>query len=616
MGPDTHIRVLPDVVANQIAAGEVVERPASVLKELIENAVDAGATRIEVEVAAGGRKLVAVRDNGGGMDRDDALLCVERHATSKIRDVRDIEAVRTLGFRGEALAAIAAVSRFRLVTATRDGAGTELEISGGRMEAVRETGAPRGTSVEVRDLFFNVPARRKFLRSHQTEVFHLRAAFILQALAHPGTAMALKNDGRAIYALGPADDVMVRVREIFGADYAAHLRPARHGAAGVAVRGCVGVPSFSRADRGEQYLFVNGRPTGAPLIGHAIREGYRTLLPGDRHPCVFLFVETDPGQVDINVHPAKKEVRFRQPGEVRDAVIAAIAAALGSPAAAAGRAPAPAPAPPAADAGPRLQIVDLPYGRAFQYPRRPIRDLAATDAAVPGPFEETGIESAGTGPAAAPSPSSPDAGRTSPSPASISPPSPWSWCRVLGQVGGLYVVLETEDGYVLMDPHAGHERVLFERFMADIDGEAVPSQSLLLPQTVALPPRDAQRVRGCLDLLRRMGFGVSEFGGDTFVVDAMPAYFSGADAAPILGELAAAAEEGGRSAGEGRGREEAVARAACRAAVRSRDRLTLEEIERLVVELAQAAMPYTCPHGRPTLVFTSFRELSRRFGRG
>jgi DNA mismatch repair protein MutL len=306
-------------------------------------------------------------------------------------------------------------------------------------------------------------------------------------------------------------------------------------------------------------------------------------------------------------------VRFRRPREVRDAVIAAIRGAMETPAGPDDNGvPPDRAAPERAGAATQLQIVDLPPSRTFRYPRRPMREIAAADSLPsPGPFEDSRV--ALTEENHMPGESGQSAAARDASVGAA--PAPWSWCRVLGQIGGLYVVLETEDGYVLMDPHAGHERVLFEKFMRDVAGRSVPSQSLLLPQTVELAPRDAQRVRKSLELLRSMGFGISEFGGDAFVVDAMPAYFSGANAGPILTELSAAEEEGGRSASRERWRADAVARAACRAAVKARDKLTLEEIEHLVVELARAEMPYTCPHGRPTLIYTSFRELERKFGR-
>ena len=606
------IRVLPSHVANKIAAGEVVDRPAAVAKELIENALDAEARQIRVEVGVGGRKLVAVTDDGTGMSRDNALLAIEPHATSKIRDVDDIESIRTLGFRGEALAAIAAVSRFCLQTCRRgEVTGTEIRIHGGKLQDVRDVGGPPGTAVAVRDLFFNVPARRKFLRTAQTEVSHIRSIFLQQALAHPAVGLSLVVDGREVYGLAAGAALPERIRELFGKEFLERLEPVRFEVGDVGVTGYVGMPSFARPDRSEQYVFVNGRSAGAPLLGYAVREAYHTLLPQGRHPVVLLFIELDAALVDVNVHPTKKEVRFRRPGAVRDAVIEGIRTALrigpspGVPGEEAGSgreqrggtAPAPSVPPRALDAE-RLPIEDLPAGRSFPY-----RRFRPADAGnVPGEAAPTGRR---------PSPEdTPPAG---------SPPadtaSPWSWCRVLGQVGELYVVLETSEGLVLMDPHAAHERVLFERYMRDVTEGSVRAQGLLLPQTIELTPGDAARLRKALELLRAMGFGVSEFGERTFVIDAVPAALPQVPVEPVLLQILASLGQAGSRGAKGRWREEAVAQAACKAAVKARDSLTLEEIEGLVVDLAQAEMPYTCPHGRPTVILTTFKELNRRFGR-
>ena len=618
-----HIRLLPGEVANKIAAGEVVDRPAAVLKELIENSIDAGATQIDVDVVAGGRKLIAVADNGSGMDRDDALLSVERHATSKIRDVDDIERITTLGFRGEALAAIASVSRFRLATATAESpAGSELLINGGKFQDVREIGLPAGTTVEVRDLFFNVPARRKFLRSVDTELAHLRQVFIVNALGHPAVGMALKVDGREAYRLAAGATLDDRLRELFGAEFHRGLRRVEHATDEARISGLVSLPSASRGDRSEEYIFVNSRPATAPVLGHALREGYRNLLPRDRYPSVFLFLTLDPGQVDVNVHPTKKEVRFRRPSEVRDALIEALRRALASEgsrldaagaAEGAGGAGASAPFAPAAQER-LIRIEDLPPSRAFQYPRMPMTP-PQSDASRGAPESES--------PWNRPTPALvPPADGTKPD-GTVAPAaepaaggrSPWAWCRVVGQIGALYVILETEDGFVIMDPHAAHERVLFEKFMSAVAGRRVETQGLLVPETVELMPRDALQVRKHLPLLRSLGFGVSEFGGDAFVVDAFPAFFAGVSSRQFLIELAEALELGGARGGSAGWREEAVAQAACKAAVKARDKLTLAEIEKLVVDLAVTAMPYTCPHGRPTLIYTSLRDLNRKFGR-
>ena len=585
-----HIQILPDHVANKIAAGEVVDRPASVVKELVENALDAGATQIHVEVVDGGRKLIAVSDNGSGMGRDDALLSVERHATSKIRDADDIENVNTLGFRGEALAAISAVSQFSLSTRRpSDVGGVEVVMSGGKMQDVREAGCPTGTSIQVRHLFYNVPARRKFLRSGQTELSHVRQMFLVYALSYPEVGFVLVVDGRETYRLASGAGSDDRMRELFGAEFTKMLRPVNLETGGITIRGYAGLPQASRADRTEQYVFINRRPASAPMLSHALAEAYHTLLPKGRYPVLFLHVEMEPSMVDVNVHPAKKEVRFRKPSDVRDAVILALRQALsnthedslgGQPRIAT-----------VSDTQPLVEIPDLPKARTFSYPRLPMMpsEEAEKTTALPVPGAKSGQQS----------PSS----------------RPWSWCRVLGQVGGLYVVMETEDGMVLMDPHAAHERLLFERYMRELATRCVASQGLLAPETVDLLPQDAQRVRESLPLLKEMGFGISEFGGDSFLVDALPSCIGDASAADLLSAVAGSMERGGSSGGTERWSEEDVAQAACKAAVKARDRLTLHEIEQLVVDLAGAEMPYTCPHGRPTVIFMSFSELHKKFGR-
>ena len=589
------IQILPDHVANKIAAGEVVERPASVVKELLENALDANSSAIRVEVVAGGRKYISVSDDGSGMNRDDALLSVERHATSKIRDVDDIEAVKTLGFRGEALASIASVSRFTITTRRRgDMSGTEISMAGGRILDVQETGCPEGTQVQVRNLFFNVPARRKFLRKEQTELSHVRQVLLVYTLSHPEMGWRLIVDEREAYVLPGQSSLEERLTDLFGSEYLKDLRPVDHQASEISVKGYAGLPGTARSSRSEQYVFVNGRPASAPTLGYALSEAYHSLIPKGRHPVIFLFVELPPDQVDVNVHPAKKEVRFRQAHRVRDAVINAIRDALSSPGETvitqspdtAGRADI-----AASRTGTVFKIENLPETRIFEYPRLPSMEETVGDS--PDIPDQTGHD---TG----------DDGRRT---------RPWSWCRVVGQIGGLYVILETEDGMVLMDPHAAHERLLFEQFMRQAMHHSVRSQGLLTPDTVELSPGNALLVRRNLDLLRDMGFGISDFGGDSFIVDALPQCLGNTDPSSILAEVAHGLEEGGSRAGSERWSEERVASAACRAAVKSRDRLTLNEIEQLVIDLAGAEMPYTCPHGRPTIIFTGFSELDRKFGR-
>ncbi|MCF7849629.1 MAG: DNA mismatch repair endonuclease MutL [Kiritimatiellales bacterium] len=323
------IQLLPDQVINKIAAGEVVERPASVMKELFENALDAGATQIGVEIIRGGRQLIAVTDNGCGMGRDQALLSIERHATSKIRSEADIENIHTLGFRGEALAAISSVSRFTLVTRPEtELSGTEIQIAGGKMLGIEDIGCPVGTRIEIRNLFFNVPARRKFLRAEQTELVHIRQLFLVHALAHPETGMSLKVDERMVYNLPMAGTMADRIAELYNPGFLEHLLPLNHSDGEYAITGFAGLPQTGGKDRQDQYIFINGRPASAPVVYHALNEAYHSLIAKGRFPAVFLFIAMEPSLVDVNVHPTKKEVRFRHPAQLRDAVIAALNNAL------------------------------------------------------------------------------------------------------------------------------------------------------------------------------------------------------------------------------------------------------------------------------------------------
>ena len=589
MSAPAPIRVLPDAVINQIAAGEVVERPASVLKELVENAIDAGAGRIEIDVVDGGRRLVRVRDDGSGMDRDNALLSIERHATSKLRELKDLDSIATLGFRGEALAAIASVSQFSLVT-NREGAavGTEILIFGGKIQDVRDAGAPRGTDVAVRNLFFNVPARRKFLRSAQTEFTHVRQAFLLEALAHVDIEFVLRADDADVYRLPAAANLLDRVRDLYGAEVAGHLRPIRFGNGVVQVGGYAGVPPFSRLDREWQTTFVNGRPSGSPVLNFAVQNAYRDVLVGGRYAPLFLHVDLPADLVDVNVHPAKKEVRFRRPTEVRDVVVEAIRLAISGG--------------------------DLPRGKRDDAPRELARPAFSRPAAAP----------LRPPPAAAPVP--PPIAATQPRldwapppvPAAVSSAperaAPWAEYRLLGRVGDQYVALATADGLVLMDPRSAHERVLYERLLGAMEKGQVPAQGLLPPATVALSPTQAAALRKHLDLLKELGFGVADFGADTFLVDALPTWIAGVAPGPLLSDVADGLLQGGKGAA----RDWAlplVADVAGRQAVGLQRELTDAELHALVRDLSRTEMPYTSPRGKPTVILLGLRELHRKFGR-
>ena len=595
MSEGSTIRVLPDAVINQIAAGEVVERPAAVLKELVENSIDAGARQIEVEVVDGGRRLVRVRDDGSGMDRDNALLSIERHATSKLRELKDLDSIATMGFRGEALAAIASVSQFTLAT-NREGsaAGTEILIFGGKIQEVRDAGVPPGTEIAVRNLFFNVPARRKFLRTAQTEFTHVRQAFMLEALANVGVGFALRADDGEVYRLPPAENLLDRIRDLYGEEVAMHLRALRFGNGVVEIGGFAGAPPFSRLDRELQVVFINGRPSGSPVVNFAVQNAYRSVLPGGRFAPLFLHVNLPPDMVDVNVHPAKKEVRFRRPTEVRDVIVEAIRLAISGP--------------------------ELPKGKKAEAPRefarmpaslRPaVAPLAApeevaaaaplTMAAVPVAAMQAQLD--WTAPAAAEE--SGDARRS----------APWGEYRLMGRMGGGYVALETAEGLVLMDARSAHERVIYERLLCAVEAGKVPSQGLLPPVAVPATPAQGAALRKHLDLLKHMGFGVDEFGADTFLVDSLPVWVADVEPGALLSDIADGLMQGGKGAAKDWA-QPLVASVAGRQAVGLQRTLTDGELNGLIRDLARTEMPYTSPRGKPTVVLFSYRELNRKFGR-
>ncbi len=603
--PSGRIRLLDDAVINKIAAGEVVERPAAVVKELVENALDAGTDTVEVEVVGGGRTSIVVADRGCGMTRDDALLSIERHATSKIRDVGDIERIATLGFRGEALAAIAAVSRFTLQTCVPGAtAGTEVEIAGGKLMDVRDAGVPPGTRIAVRNLFFNVPARRKFLRTDATETAHIRQMVLLYALAYPAVAFRLQVDGRDAYRFPAHPSLEDRLAAIFPETTRQALRPVSGTGSGVRIGGRAGLPATGRPDRSEQYLFVNRRPAAAALLQYAVAEAYRTVMPRERHPSVVLFVDVAPEDVDVNVHPTKREVRFRRPGAVRDTVIAALRQALELPVA-------PVSSPETAGLGGHPEIqAPVPPVHTPWLPTRPSPPSAGTAPLGPLP---AGV-SRETFPPGADREAVPDGGPS----AAWSPLSGglWTRARVLGQAGGRFVVLDTPEGLVLLEPRAAHERVLYERYLDESQGGPVRSQGLLIPETIRLAPRLSAALAAQLDILPPLGFGVEEFGTDTFLVEAVPSILGAVPAAGLIEDLARWLDDAGPRGVETRLREETVARLIAQHAVRGAPILSGEEIARLLEDLAQTRMPYAAPDGRPTMLQWGYGELSRKFGRG
>ncbi len=614
MTRDGHIRLLPLHVANKIAAGEVVERPASVLKELLENAIDAGATRIEATIVSGGRKLVSVRDDGCGMTREDALLSLERQATSKIRDVDDIERIDTLGFRGEAIPSIASVSRFTLTTRrAEDEGGTRLTVNAGLLAEVKDCGAPPGTCIEVRDLFCNVPARRKFLRAFATEEAHIRATFTLNALAHPDIGFTLILDGRETYRLPPGATLEERIRDLFGASFAESLIPVTTPVAAasprplndVKVHGYIERPSVGPAVRRDQFVFINGRPATASTITYALREAYPRTRDEVR-PAIVLFIDIPPTQVDVNVHPAKREVRFRRPADIREAIIAAVSAAL-SPLTT--ERPTVVETSPTVATPPSFAVpFTTPVQTSFVLPETP--RLGETPR--PTVVEADREVAAGT----MPEPIRPVAVETqqAPTPAATCTCATtlWRWFRFLAQTSTGYLLLETDAGLVTLDPRAARERIAYERLL---DRQVAVSQPLLIPETVQLPPTDSARIRNFLGDLTTIGFTIEEFGRDTWKIDAVPDLVGGLSTTSLLASIATDIAESGAKRGSERWRDELIAKSVARSFAGASSQLTPEAATQLVNELAATRMPYVTPRGKVVMFFTSNSELSRKFGR-
>ncbi|PYL13407.1 MAG: DNA mismatch repair endonuclease MutL [Verrucomicrobia bacterium] len=589
------IRLLPDTVASQVAAGEVVERPASIVKELVENSIDAGAREIEVLIRRGGISLVRVIDDGYGMDRDDALLSLERHATSKIRFAADLQAVATLGFRGEALPSIASVSRFRLTTREPHAiAGTEIIVNGGKIDIVRDSGEAPGTQVEVRSLFYNLPARRKFLRSENTESRNIEHQIHLQAIGHPQIAFTLLREDRLVFQLPVTATLSDRIRDLYGAELLERLIQLDGNASGkIQISGFIGQAGLSRQTRAQQLIFVNGRAIESGLITAAIREGYHTALMKGQYPVTFLFLNLDPAAVDVNVHPAKREVRFRDPTAVREAIVHSVQQTLER-----GRTKWQekfrAPIAPLSSA-PDKVTVNLELRSEVTSPEASQRELPAVAGFVaPGPFLKPHEVS---------------------SQRSIKPDSNQQQFQIIGVLNKLYVLMENVNGLVLVDQHAAHERILFEELRRRMEEEGVPGQKLLLPHTFDLPPRDADWVERNMSILQKMGIGIESFGPNTFKIDSLPAFLNASNPTQFMRKVIDDLKNASTSSSAMRLGEEIIAKTVCRHAVKANDPLRYPEVEKLIRDLLDCEMPYCCPHGRPTMIQISLTELEKKFGR-
>jgi len=567
------VAILPDAVADQIAAGEVVERPASVVKELVENALDAGARHIRISIENGGKTRVEVADDGLGMSREDAVLALDRHATSKIRQAQDLVGVTTYGFRGEALPAVASVSRFSLMTSDGEGEATALTVTGGRLERVERTARQRGTTVEVRNLFFNTPARRKFLRSTASETRAAVDAVATLALANPATGFELHCDERLRLHAPPGQSGGDRLSTVWGHDLVATLVPVRHATGGFRVEGFVQRPSDARPTGRRTQLLVNGRPFRDPFLIRAAEAGYRSAInPGDR-PSVYLAIEVAKDEVDVNVHPAKLEVRFRDRFGLEQAVESAVRTALGHLVAA---------APLVGQTAPSDLI---PWGESLS------GSLAGSS--MTGPSGQSGSATL-------------DVQFPEVTPAGFPYP--------LFQLFDTYIVYQTPEGLVITDQHSAHERVLYESILAQLRGSLAPAQRLLLPLTLDLSDEELEAVEQHRERLARVGFEVDPFGGRSVVVHTVPNPHPRFDAGRCLREMVADLARG-RFGGWADPLERFAATFACRAAVKAGERLDEREMRELMVRLLATTLPPHDVHGRATMLQLTREELERRFGR-
>ena len=566
------IRILSEKVASQIAAGEVVERPASVVRELIDNSIDSGASRILIKIENGGRNLIRVADNGAGMDRDDLLLCAERHATSKINELSDLFSVRTLGFRGEAIPSIAAVSRMAITSRTPDQlAGFRLKLQGGKIKEIEETGAPLGTTVEVKDLFFNTPARKKFLRSAPTETDHV--VDTLSRIALPFTKLSFRLDDRdkILLSLPSVESDVSRLSALFGHEVAGSMIPMMKEIQGLRLSGYLSPPEWDRARGDHLFMYVNRRSVRERLLTHAVIEGYGSRLMKGRYPYAVIFIEIDPALVDVNVHPAKQEVRFHQNRLVHEAVKTVVEEILRQKAAALFRVPSSA----SEGAMERVGRIEEPIGEYASTPAE------VTISREPEPQVQLMIKESPV---------------------------------VLGQLKETYILCETKEGLLLVDQHAAHERRVFEKLKKSYDSATLECQPFLIPPTVEFSPSESRTILKKMEELSQLGITLEHFGGSTFMVRSVPNILVDVHWESFLREILPLLEEQGAVKGD-QVVESLLSLMACHGAIRAGQRLSKEEMIALVEQLDEVEVPTNCPHGRPVFKRLSYYEIEKMFRR-
>jgi len=652
------IRILPDTLANQIAAGEVVERPASVIKELVENAIDAGATRIYIDVELGGRRLMRVFDDGEGMRRDDAVLAFERHATSKIVTLEDLARIGTLGFRGEALPSIASVAKVELKTKTADGdIATLVQIEGGRLLDVKDAARDSGTTVTVRDLFFNVPARRKFMRSEATENYHLTSIITHYALAHPEIAVTLTNNGREIMRVAPARDLKERAYQIFGAQLFESLISVKGGREFIAtVSGFVSAPRERRTTRDAQYFFVNRRFVRDKTIAGGLLEGYRSILPHGVYPVAFLFLEIPVEEIDVNVHPAKTEIRFRRTEAVKDVIAETVRGALASAGIVAERElPEPIEAttiePPVEPTGPAssqqpiefaLEMAEIEEGSDASVAENDTRgqlveDLERIEAGSNGKsiyelFELTAefrSQDGESGSELPPTSLTISRSTAHATPATFPPLNSAAELvraaeteqvrsariRPIAQLHESFIIAVDDEGLLLVDQHVAHERILFDKFRRAEGERTIESQNLLLPETLDLTPAQMTAFAMIEDELAAVGFNVMRLSGRTIAVKSIPTDLPSGETRNFLAEILDTIDSEKRGSAKTTFRDDIAASLACRAAVKINMKLTPEKMQWLIDRLLLTSSPTTCPHGRPVILRLTMKDIERGFHR-
>ena len=613
----TKIQVLPEALCNKIAAGEVVERPSSVVKELLENSLDAGASEILIELEAGGKRLIRITDNGCGMDRQDAFLSFERHATSKIRTDTDLFAITTLGFRGEALASIASVSRLQLKTCNNDaGLGQLIYTEGGNIKNVTEVGMPRGTTVEVRNLFFNMPARKKFLRREQTELGHAADVVTKQALANPAVSICLKHNGKVMLDLRREKGLKERVSALLGRSLLQDLLPLeQHGGDDLGLTGLISKPQLTRSATSHIYTFINGRYIRDRVVQHAVMAGYQHLLMKGRYPVVVLFLQIDPSQVDVNVHPTKHEVRFREQALVHDFIATALQQTL-RPAtwlsANDSENNSPQPAFQVNNPPPQPTVSSMPTGgmvnegeidysatvASFPAVNRPL-DVAGApvDAnCLPAVFADTGVSPQGI------------------LPGSVSEGF-FSRLQILGQYHRSYILCQDEDDLVLIDQHAAHERAGFEKLRHAYTAGTICGQALLFPEVLELDFNSAVALSDNLHELEKLGFEIEPFGGKSFALKSVPQMLAGHNISRLVVDVALELERIGRSGQLRESIDEILILMACHSVIRANQTLDRIEIKALFRELDQIDFKANCPHGRPVMQRLTLTEIERLFRR-